>query len=224
VRRSRGPWRAHRDHERVHPAAGPAAPAYGRALLGGDLAAASRRRPSQREGPRQVTVRGMKGGRLLALLVALAATTSRTVRPTDDAARDGHFDSGARRIGRAHEGHGLRVGGGLGAAVRKVHGPGRLRSRDREGLARRPAALRGSVLVSAGQVRDGRERCFRAAQATLGRGLEEAGFEVLVAGDTVEALDHLAQRRCAVVLADYQLPGTNGLDLLAALRGAYPPR
>jgi CheY-like chemotaxis protein len=25
-----------------------------------------------------------------------------------------------------------------------------------------------------------------------------------------------------VVLADYQLPGTNGLDLLAALRGAYP--
>jgi DNA-binding response OmpR family regulator len=32
----------------------------------------------------------------------------------------------------------------------------------------------------------------RTAQATLGRGLEEAGFEVLVAGDTVEALDHLA--------------------------------
>jgi CheY-like chemotaxis protein len=62
----------------------------------------------------------------------------------------------------------------------------------------------------------------RTAQATLGRGLEEAGFEVLVAGDTVEALDHLAQRRCAVVLADYQLPGTNGLDFLAALRGAYP--
>jgi CheY-like chemotaxis protein len=25
-----------------------------------------------------------------------------------------------------------------------------------------------------------------------------------------------------VVLADYQLPGTNGLDFLAALRGAYP--
>jgi CheY-like chemotaxis protein len=62
----------------------------------------------------------------------------------------------------------------------------------------------------------------RTAQATLGRGLEETGFEVLVAGDTVEALDHLAHRRCAVVLADYQLPWTNGLDFLAALRGAYP--
>jgi CheY-like chemotaxis protein len=62
----------------------------------------------------------------------------------------------------------------------------------------------------------------RTAQATLGRGLEEAGFEVLVAGDAMEALDVLAQRRCAVVLADYQLPGTNGLDLLAAVRGAYP--
>jgi CheY-like chemotaxis protein len=62
----------------------------------------------------------------------------------------------------------------------------------------------------------------RTAQATLERGLEEAGFEVLVAGDAMEALDVLAQRRCAVVLADYQLPGTNGLDFLAALRGALP--
>jgi DNA-binding NtrC family response regulator len=43
-----------------------------------------------------------------------------------------------------------------------------------------------------------------------------------VAGDAMEALEVLSQRRCAVVLADYQLPGTNGLDLLAALRGAYP--
>ncbi len=62
----------------------------------------------------------------------------------------------------------------------------------------------------------------RTVQATLSRSLGEAGFEVLVAGDTIEALDVLAQRRCAVVPADYQLPGTNGLDFLAALRGAYP--
>jgi CheY-like chemotaxis protein len=62
----------------------------------------------------------------------------------------------------------------------------------------------------------------RTAQATLGRGLEEAGFEVLVAGDAREALDVLAQRRVSVVLADYQLPGMTGLDLLAVLRGAYP--
>ena len=62
----------------------------------------------------------------------------------------------------------------------------------------------------------------RTAQAAFGIGLEDAGFEVLVAGDAMEALDILAQRRCALVLADYQLPGANGLDLLAAWRGAYP--
>src|SRR5262245_27246107 len=62
----------------------------------------------------------------------------------------------------------------------------------------------------------------RTAQAAFGIGLEDAGFEVLVAGDAMEALEILSQRRCALVLADYQLPGTNGLELLAALRGAYP--
>src|SRR5262249_58077771 len=62
----------------------------------------------------------------------------------------------------------------------------------------------------------------RTAQVAFGIGLEDAGFEVLVAGDTVEAPEILSQRRCALVLADYQLPGTNGLDLLAALRRAYP--
>ena len=62
----------------------------------------------------------------------------------------------------------------------------------------------------------------RTAQATLGRGLEVAGYEVLIAGDAREALDVLAERRVAVVLADYQLPGMTGLDLLAAVRGAYP--
>jgi CheY-like chemotaxis protein len=62
----------------------------------------------------------------------------------------------------------------------------------------------------------------RTSQATFGRGLEEAGYEVLLAGDAREALDVLAQRRVAVVLADYQLPGMTGLDLLATLRGAYP--
>jgi len=62
----------------------------------------------------------------------------------------------------------------------------------------------------------------RTVQATLARGLEEAGFEVLVAGDAIEALDVLAQRRVAVLPANYQLPGMTGLDLLATLRGAYP--
>jgi CheY-like chemotaxis protein len=52
----------------------------------------------------------------------------------------------------------------------------------------------------------------RSIQATLGRALED-GFGVLLASDTVEALAHLAQHRCAIVLADYQLPGTNGAGL-----------
>src|SRR5262249_39232516 len=65
----------------------------------------------------------------------------------------------------------------------------------------------------------------RTAQAAFGIGLEEAGFEVLVAGDAREALQILSQHRSALVLADYQLPGTNDLHLLAAVRGAYsePP-
>ncbi len=44
------------------------------------------------------------------------------------------------------------------------------------------------------------------------------GFEVLAAGDVAEALDVWAARTVDVVVADYQLPGMNGLDLLAALR------
>ena len=64
----------------------------------------------------------------------------------------------------------------------------------------------------------------RTAQATLGRGLEEAGYEVLIAGDAREALDVLAQHRVAVVLADYQLPGMTGLDLLAVAARSLPRR
>ncbi len=56
------------------------------------------------------------------------------------------------------------------------------------------------------------------ARATLARALEAAGFEVLAAGDVAEALDVWAARNVDVVVADYHLPGMNGLDLLAALR------
>ena len=61
----------------------------------------------------------------------------------------------------------------------------------------------------------------RTVRAALLEALHGPGFEVLAAGDATAALDLLAQRRFAVVLADYQLPGMTGLDLLATLRGAH---
>jgi CheY-like chemotaxis protein len=64
----------------------------------------------------------------------------------------------------------------------------------------------------------------RTARATLGRALEDAGFETATAGDAAEALDALAQRHFYVIVADYQLPGVTGLELLAILRGEDPAR
>jgi len=52
--------------------------------------------------------------------------------------------------------------------------------------------------------------------------LDGAGFEAVAVGDVTEALDALARRRHDVLLADYHLPGTNGLELLAAMRNADP--
>ncbi len=62
----------------------------------------------------------------------------------------------------------------------------------------------------------------RTARATFARALEDAGFEVLAASDVAEALDVWATRTVDGVVADYQLPGMNGLDLLAALRSVDP--
>jgi len=58
----------------------------------------------------------------------------------------------------------------------------------------------------------------RTSRAVFARALEAAGFEVLLAGDVAEALDVWAARDVDAVVADYQLPGMTGLDLLAALR------
>jgi len=58
----------------------------------------------------------------------------------------------------------------------------------------------------------------RTARATFGRALQDAGFEVLAAGDVADALDIWAAHSVDVVVADYQLPGMTGLELLAALR------
>lgn len=59
----------------------------------------------------------------------------------------------------------------------------------------------------------------RLVRSALLEALTQAGFETLGLGDATEALDALARRRFDVVLADYQLPGMSGLELLAALRG-----
>ncbi|MCA9772284.1 MAG: sigma-54-dependent Fis family transcriptional regulator [Myxococcales bacterium] len=52
---------------------------------------------------------------------------------------------------------------------------------------------------------------------SLRRGLEVEGYEVLEAGDGKEAAEALAEDP-DVVLLDYQLPGVNGLELLARIR------
>jgi CheY-like chemotaxis protein len=59
----------------------------------------------------------------------------------------------------------------------------------------------------------------RTVRAALSEALTGAGLEAVAVADATEALDALAHRRFNLVLADYQLPGMNGLNLLAALRG-----
>ncbi len=52
--------------------------------------------------------------------------------------------------------------------------------------------------------------------------LEAADFEGVGAADTLQALEALSDLRIDVMVADYQLPGILGLDLLAAIRGTAP--
>ena len=59
-------------------------------------------------------------------------------------------------------------------------------------------------------------------RGALGEALIRAGFDAEEAADATEAMDLLAHGRFDVVIADYRLPGMTGLEVLAALRGAYP--
>jgi DNA-binding NtrC family response regulator len=52
--------------------------------------------------------------------------------------------------------------------------------------------------------------------------LTDAGFEVETAGSGEEALAQVRERDCDVVLSDIQMPGTDGLELLAELRAIRP--
>jgi len=60
----------------------------------------------------------------------------------------------------------------------------------------------------------------KAVRMILGRTLKEIGFEVSEAGDGRQALDIIAQDKVGMklVLADWNMPEMNGLDLLKNLR------
>ena len=54
------------------------------------------------------------------------------------------------------------------------------------------------------------------------RGLEADGYEVRVAADGVEGQRLALEAGCDLVILDRMLPGRDGLDVLAAIRGADP--
>lgn len=55
-----------------------------------------------------------------------------------------------------------------------------------------------------------------------GRLLVRQGFELLEAGSGAEAINLLATERVAAVLADMEMPGMNGVELLQHIRRRYP--
>jgi len=55
-------------------------------------------------------------------------------------------------------------------------------------------------------------------QALIRRGLEEAGFQVVAAGDGRQALALLAQQRPSLILSDINMPHMNGVALCRAVR------
>ncbi len=45
------------------------------------------------------------------------------------------------------------------------------------------------------------------------------GFEVMTAGNGIQALEKVEERRPAVIVSDLDMPGMNGIDLLFRLKG-----
>src|SRR5437879_1421468 len=62
----------------------------------------------------------------------------------------------------------------------------------------------------------------RAAALLLETYLARFGFEILSAADADEALSTLAKRSVQAVVSDYNMPGTNGLELTALIKQQYP--
>lgn len=49
-----------------------------------------------------------------------------------------------------------------------------------------------------------------------------SGYEILAVNNAIDALAHINSRRVALLLTDYNMPGMNGLDLLARVRTTSP--
>ena len=60
-------------------------------------------------------------------------------------------------------------------------------------------------------------------QVIMRRQLELLGRECVLATNGAEALDMLAQRPCALVITDCQMPGMDGFELAARIRAAQGP-
>jgi two-component system, response regulator FlrC len=56
----------------------------------------------------------------------------------------------------------------------------------------------------------------------IARVLTKAGYEVLEAGDGIEALSLLEKSKIDLVLSDILMPGLNGYALVARLRAKWP--
>lgn len=62
----------------------------------------------------------------------------------------------------------------------------------------------------------------RALRRVMRRALEQAGFEVVEAGNGEEALASAQRGRVDLVVTDVQMPVMNGLELVAVLSGKRP--
>jgi CheY-like chemotaxis protein len=55
-------------------------------------------------------------------------------------------------------------------------------------------------------------------------GLEDVGYEVVVATDGAEALEAIRQRQPRLILLDMRMPGMNGWEFAEQYRGALSPQ
>ncbi len=58
------------------------------------------------------------------------------------------------------------------------------------------------------------------ARAKLGRLLQGAGYEVVLAADGVEALEALSKRFFSVLVTDLEMPNMDGLELISNVQGS----
>jgi signal transduction histidine kinase len=59
-------------------------------------------------------------------------------------------------------------------------------------------------------------------RTVLGIALEEMGYTVRTAPDAEEALDRMAEKPSQILITDIKMPGQDGIDLLKAVKAAWP--